>query len=136
MPCSGDQRFHTGNDYVIGADMVIRVIYRPIPCTSLVLRAPLFSSNRHSPSLPMLSSLPQPACPPSVAAPTVDTNPLAVYSKTIHEYTLRLWNESRRLAEEARANAEKRAKEAKGREGSPRGRKFNTSPPRTAPPPS
>ncbi|TFY81363.1 hypothetical protein EWM64_g2647 [Hericium alpestre] len=39
-------------------------------------------------------------------------DPLALYSKSLHDYTLQLWTESRRLAEEkVRAKAAKKQEE-------------------------
>ena len=34
--------------------------------------------------------------------PTDNTDPLVLYARSLHEYTLRLWTETRRIAEERR----------------------------------
>ena len=36
----------------------------------------------------------------SANRPMSDQNPLATYARSLHDYTLRLWTESRRVAEE------------------------------------
>ncbi|KAI0070335.1 hypothetical protein K474DRAFT_1579934, partial [Panus rudis PR-1116 ss-1] len=47
-----------------------------------------------------------------------DVNPFVLYSRSLHDYTLRLWTESRRLAEEKAAMkaAQRRAEEDRRRE--------------------
>ncbi|KIK07361.1 hypothetical protein K443DRAFT_673616 [Laccaria amethystina LaAM-08-1] len=42
--------------------------------------------------------------------PTETTDPIILYSRSLHEYTLRLWTESRRVAEQ---NSKRREAEAK-----------------------
>lgn len=37
---------------------------------------------------------------PDVSTPRDRKDPLALYTRSLHDYTLRLWSESRRLAEE------------------------------------
>jgi hypothetical protein len=47
-----------------------------------------------------------------------DTDPFVLYSRELHDYTLRLWTESRRVAEEKnRAKAAKRVEEERKKNG-------------------
>ena len=45
-----------------------------------------------------------PSAPPSSASvhqqPTGEVDPFVTYARSLHDYTLRLWTESRRIAEE------------------------------------
>jgi hypothetical protein len=48
----------------------------------------------------------------SSTPPPDDTDPFTLYSRELHDYTLRLWTESRRVAEEkTRAEAAKTVEE-------------------------
>ncbi|KII93955.1 hypothetical protein PLICRDRAFT_695029 [Plicaturopsis crispa FD-325 SS-3] len=62
----------------------------------------------------MSAQQPTPAAMPMRESAPGQPDPFVVYSRSLHDYTLRLWTESRRLAEEkARAKAAKREEDAK-----------------------
>lgn len=46
--------------------------------------------------------MPEEAKPPSPAPVDDENDPLVIYSQALHDYTLRLWAESRRAAEQQR----------------------------------
>lgn len=61
--------------------------------------------------------------------PTETVDPIILYSRSLHEYTLRLWTESRRVAEqnaakrrEAEVSEEEAEKEVPGRRNPPASR--------------
>ena len=61
--------------------------------------------------------------------PTETVDPIILYSRSLHEYTLRLWTESRRVAEqnaakrrEAEVSEEEAEKEVPGRHNLPASR--------------
>lgn len=60
----------------------------------------------------MLSN-PQPPVPAvTPSEPLASPDSLALYSKALHDYTLRLWTESRRVAEEKAQQRQRRIDEA------------------------
>ena len=80
------------------------------PVPSAPTQSPLHSAGQASPTHIHLSSLSRPAMlapPPGPVEPPTD--PLVLYSRSLRDYTLRLWMESRRQAEErVRARAHKK----------------------------
>jgi len=52
---------------------------------------------------------------PSQNTNSVNTDPLVLYSRSLHHYTLGLWTESRRLAEARASTNAKQKEEAEGK---------------------